>query len=231
MANKKRKILFRGLDKVSGRTDSGEIQSISDFAKTHNLPFDEARNTPKMETYGDKNTASSLGWEYDESTGEFFTAALVPDTIDTPVDYLDDGDVSAYLDPANTKYSDIVKMARRLYANEGVVTNSVNVQIDNAAIDRPFITNVSDDNLKKLCKAWLKNVNHYSEVEYGKDVTNKSLKQNAIRPIGGIEGIFHQAIQALLIDGDWVSTESWAQVEVPEAEGKFSLPIRITTQR
>jgi len=210
---------------MNTKNKDGSFMTMTEFAEASGLPFDESKGTPKVEEAGDK---FKVGWDYDETTGEVFTAAIVPSTIDSPIDYLSDGDAAPHLDPLNAKHEDIIKHARRLYDNEGIVSNTINALIDNAVTDKPYISNVKAPELELLLNAWIKDVNYMTEEPYEKAAGSK-LKTRAIRPIGGIEGIFQQAIQSLLVDGDWVNTELWRNVEVPEAAGSFELPIKITT--
>ncbi len=213
--NPQQKIVVPDLTGLSGKREDGTIMPIEEFAEMNKLPFNKKTQKPTVERFGEDHFA---GWEMDESTGEVYYAALIPDNMETPIDYLDDADSAAYLDPLNARPEDIIEQARRLYDNEGIVNGTINALIDNAVTDRPYISNVDDPTLMSICESWVKNVNYFSEFDYEKTKTVNLLKVKAVRPIGGIETVFQQAIQALLIDGDWVNTEFWAQVPVPEID-------------
>ena len=204
--------------------DIGTNKTYQEVAGAVGLPLDRD-GMPKSVTFGRKEEKGELFWDYNSTSGKLMYAAVIPDNLSTPVEYLDDAEE---YDENNTKYEDIVEHAWKLYKNEGYAGTCVDTIIDNAVVDRGYVDNVEDQDTRKLLESWLAKVNAFDEAKTAKKgkAVNPAV---GIKPAGGIEGVCQQAILHMLVTGDWVAMERWNNVLVDEVGGKKNIPVTIKT--
>jgi len=130
-------------------------------------------------------------------------------------------DAQIYLDTLidyNTKLSDrgkLIELCRKVAGYEGIVGTALDVLSKLISMNGYALKGVDDnDEARTLCKAWLEKVNGFP-------------RANSVEDVGGINDWSATAALIELRDGDYVALEKWNNVEVPEAESSYKLPVEI----
>lgn len=161
-----------------------------------------------------------LSWSYDPRSGSVLYAATVPSTLSDVREVLDKAQDYERIQPSQE-----LSLVRELFEREGVATRTIEALIENARMNGGYVMKVKNETARQLCQAWLQWVNAFDRLSK----KNRREKASHIAPIGGIEGVFYQALLAFFRDGDWVATEYWDEVYVPQIGKAAKLPVRITT--
>jgi len=159
----------------------------------------------------------SIEWHISKQ-GDFYTAGTIPKT-DGSVDYL--SDAKDYSETNNNRKK-IIELSRKAAKNEGIIGTALQAIVELASLSGWWVEEKNPE-LKKILKYWLENVNAIGDAE----IVDTGLKEDSfVGSNGGIERLIINMLYGILIDADYVATETWENIDVPVVAAKRNLPTR-----